>query len=379
MARRRPTQRPGARPEHPGITAEAGADPYPHHVPERVLGQRALNRALLARQRLLERASLPLPTAIERVGCVQDQYAPSGYLGLWSRVAGFERSALTTALERRRVVQATLMRMTIHLASRRDFWPIALALRQPRRLWWLRTSGRTGDERAMIETAGRVRDLLADGPRRRAEIVAELGLDTATWNGVGLWLDLVRVPPSGTWDRRRADLYGLAERWVGPPPDDLTPAGGTELLIRRYLAAFGPASAKDVMTFTGLGSTEITPALDRLRLRVFRDEGGGELLDVPRAPLPDPESAAPVRFLPTWDATLLVQARRTQILPDDLRPRVFHVRAPQSVATFLVDGQVAGTWRHEGGRVVTAPFARLSRAVRIELEGEAERLAAFMA
>jgi hypothetical protein len=344
-----------------------------------VLGERALNRALLARQGLLERASLPLPVAIERIGCVQDQYAPSGYIGLWSRLAGFERAALTTALERRRVVQATLMRMTIHLASRRDFWPIALALRQPRRDWWLRATGRAGDERAMVEAAGRVRDLLADGPRRRSGIVSELGLDSGTWNGVGLWLDLVRVPPSGTWDRRRADLYGLAEQWVGPPPDGFTAAAGTELLIRRYLAAFGPASASDVTAFTGLGPATIGPALERMRLRMFRDERGGALHDVARAPLPDPATPAPVRFLPTWDATLLVHARRTQILPEPLRSRVFHVRAPQSVATFLVDGRVAGTWRHEGGRVVTEPFARLSDEIRDELEGEAERLAGFIA
>ncbi|MGZ8630921.1 MAG: winged helix DNA-binding domain-containing protein [Actinomycetota bacterium] len=346
---------------------------------ERILGERALNRALLARQLLLDRSAMPLPAAIERVSCVQDQYAPSGYLGLWSRVAGLERSALTTALERRRVIQATMMRMTIHLTSRRDFWPLALALRQPRRDGWLRATRRTGDERAMIAAARRVRDLLADGPRRRAEIVTELGLDAGTWNGVGLWLDLVRVPPSGTWERRRADLFGMAEEWLGSPPDGLTPADGVELLVRRYLAAFGPASVKDVVSFTGLSPTAIAPALERLRLRRFRDERGGELLDVPRAPLPDPETPAPVRFLPPWDATLLVHARRTQILPEPLRPRVFHVKVPQSVATFLVDGRVAGTWRHEAGRVVTEPFARLSKATAGELDAEAERLSAFMA
>ncbi|MGH2540528.1 MAG: DNA glycosylase AlkZ-like family protein, partial [Actinomycetota bacterium] len=246
----------------------------------RVLSERALNRALLARQLLLERAEAPVPKAIERIGCVQDQYAPSGYIGLWSRLSGFERPDLTSALERRRVVQATMMRTTIHLASRRDFWPIALAVRDARRAWWLRASRRPGDVRAMEEAARRVKGVLANGPGRRAAIMAELGLDATTWNGVGLWLDLVRVPPSGTWERRRADLYGLAEEWLGPPGDGLIAAGGVRLLVRRYLAAFGPASVKDVVGFTGLGATTIATALIGMRLRRFADERGGELVDL---------------------------------------------------------------------------------------------------
>ena len=344
----------------------------------RVLTERALNRALLARQLLLERAAMPVPRAVERIGCVQDQYAPSGYIGLWSRLVDFERPGLTAALERRRVVQATLMRTTIHLASRRDYWPIALAIRDARRTWWLRAARRPADAPAMEEAARRVQGMLADGPARRAGIMAELGLDATTWNGVGLWLDLVRVPPSGTWERRRADLYGLAEAWVGPPDEGLTPAAGAELLVRRYLAAFGPASVKDVVSFTGLGAETIATALAHIRLRRFRDERGGELVDLLRAPLPDPESPAPVRFLPTWDATLLAHTRRTQILPEPLRPRVFHVKVPQSVPTFLIDGQVAGTWRFEGGRVVPEPFGPIAGSVRNELADEAERLAAFM-
>jgi len=115
----------------------------------------------------------------------------------------------------------------------------------------------------------------------------------------------------------------------------------------------------------------------RLRLRHFRDERGGELLDLPRAPLPDPETPAPVRFLPTWEATLLVHARRTQILPETYRPLVFNTKTPHSVPTFLVDGAVAGTWRYEKGRIRLEPFAPLPRVVRRELEDESERLAAF--
>jgi hypothetical protein len=207
--------------------------------------------------------------------------------------------------------------------------------------------------------------------------MARLGLDTTTWNGVSLWLDLVRVPPSGTWDRRRADLFGLAEDWIGPT--DASPEEGGEHLVRRYLGGFGPASRADVASFAGLPPAVLRPAFERMKLRRFRDEQGGELLDVPRAPLPDPETPAPVRFLPTWDATLLVHARRTQILPERFRSSVFDTKTPHSVPTFTVDGQVAGTWRHERGTVRVQPFERLPGNVRREVEEEAERLTAFHA
>ena len=194
---------------------------------------------------------------------------------------------------------------------------------------------------------------------------------------MGLWTPLVRVPPSGTWEQRRADLYATADAWIGPSTS--TPAAGAAHLVRRYLAAFGPASAKDVQSFTGLAATTVREAIEGIPIRRFRTEDGGELLDVPRAPLPDPATPAPVRFLPTWDATLLVHARRTQILPERFRSEIFDVKTPHSVPTFLVHGHVAGTWRFEGGRVTTTAFEPLPRAVRRELAEEAARLAAFHA
>ena len=136
---------------------------------------------------------------------------------------------------------------------------------------------------------------------------------------------------------------------------------------------------KDIAGWAGVNLATIRPALERLSLRRFRDELGKELLDLPRAPLPDPETPAPPRFLPVWDATLLVHARRTGILPEEYRARIFNVRNPQSVNTFLVDGQVAGTWRHEQGRIELEPFGRLPKQARAELNQEAERLAAFHA
>jgi hypothetical protein len=344
-------------------------------VTERVLTQRELNRALLARQLLLERARTPLPRALERIGGIQAQYAPSMYIGLWSRLEGFERETLTRALERRSVAQGTLLRATIHLVSAADWWPWSVAIRDGRREWWIRTRRGRMDTRKAAAAARRLRRHLKKGPLRKSEIEELLGRESAL--GVGIFLDLVRVPPSGTWERRRADIYAAAEDWLGPPKVKRTHA--VDLLVRRYLSGFGPAPAKDIANWAGLPAGDVTAALARLKLRRFRDENGKELVDLPRGPLPDPETPAPVRFLPTWDATLLAHARRTQIVPEKYRERVFHVKVPQSVSTFLVDGQVAGTWRFESGRVRFAPFHKLDRATRRKLDDEAERLTAFHA
>jgi hypothetical protein len=261
-----------------------------------------------------------------------------------------------------------MMRTTIHMVSRRDFWLFAAAIREHRRAGWIRGFRRpAGDAAAAARKTAR---FLAGGPKRRAEIVDAIGLDNPTWYGVGLWLDLVRVPPFGTWEQPRADLYALATDWLGEPPA-VTEDEAVDHLVRRYLAAFGPASPADVASFTGIAPRALKPALARLSLRRFLDEGGKELLDVPRAPFPDADTPAPVRFLPAWDATLLVHARRTQILPERHRSRVFNTKTPHSIHTFLVDGQVAGSWRFETGRVVLDPFDRLSQRTRREVEEEA--------
>src|SRR6185503_16494407 len=206
---------------------------------ERVLTARELNRALLARQSLLGRRRLPLPRAAEAMGCVQAQYAPSTYVGLWSRLEGLEREAVTRALERRSLVQATLMRNTIHVVSRSDYWPLVIAIREERR------------------AGERLRRFLAGEPRTQKEIAAE-GLWVA---GVGWWTELVRVPPSGTWERRRADLYGLAEDWVGPEPE-LAEVDARRHLVRRYLGAFGPAPAKDIANWAGMRVGALAEAIE---------------------------------------------------------------------------------------------------------------------
>ena len=340
---------------------------------ERVLAERELNRALLERQFLLTRKKVSVPKTLERIGGIQAQYAPSIYIGLWSRLAGFQLDALTNALERRTVVQGTLMRATIHLVSAGDFGPMSAGIRDARRKAWLDYRRGTFSEDEVKEAAATVRKRLKAGEQERKALME--GMNNALFNGANVWLDIVRVPPSGTWERRRADLYALADDWLGP--SRASAADGRELLVRRYLQGFGPAAPKEISDWAGLKVRPVEEAVAGMELRRLRDEGGGLLVDLPRAPLPSGDEPAPVRFLPTWDATLLVHARRTQILPEEHRAKVFNSKTPHSVPTFTVDGQVAGSWRYEKGRVGLSPFGRLTKEIRAEVEAEAERLAAL--
>ena len=270
------------------------------------------------------------------------------------------------------MVNTSLFRATIHVVSKRDFWPLAVAIGRPNGPGGCGCAARVPVERELEAAADELRALMASGPRRHEELVRNVGQG---WGMVGPWLELVRVPPSGTWEQRRAHIFQTAERWIGV--DDVAFDDALDHLVRRYLGGFGPASPADIAKWAGLKPRDLEPALARLRPRRFRADDGTELVDLPRAPLPDPETAAPVRFLPTWDATLLVHARRTGILPERYRPLIFSTRTPHSVGTLLVDGAVAGTWRYADGRVHTTPFERVPRATQRELREEAERLSVF--
>lgn len=344
----------------------------------KTLTARDLNRSLLARQLLLERASVPLPRSLERVGGIQAQYAPSSYIGLWSRLEEFAMGSLDRALERRSVVQGTLMRTTIHLVSARDYPVLVAGVRESRRESWLKGHRGRASRNQIEQGATKARRMLGDRIVQRKELVELVG-GTVVWSGVGGWVDLLRAPPSGTWKRRRADLYVAADHWLGA--SNATEEEGLELLLKRYLGGFGPARLADAANWAGMAPKRLQPAAERLRLRRFEDEEGKELLDLPRAPLPPPKTRAPVRFLPVWDATLLAHARRTEILPEEYRSFVFSTKTPQSVNTFLVDGAVAGTWRVKSTRknaeILVEPFEKLPAKAKKELQSEAEGLVRF--
>ena len=268
---------------------------------ERVLTARDLNRALLARQLLLVRSKLPLTKAVERVGGIQAQYAPSSYIGLWSRIDGFALDDLTRALERRRVVQGTLLRSTIHLVPARDYWAFALGSRAARQEAWLRFDKKRLSKADMTAAAKEARKALAGRVEHRDELLAlarkrDPERPTHLWNGLSAWLELVRAPPSGTWKRRRADLYALADEWLGPPT--VTPEEGVRApppplprCVRpcqaRRCGELGRARSRRARA--GGRAPEATPLPGR---------GGPILLDLPRAPLPGGSATAPVRFLP---------------------------------------------------------------------------------
>jgi Winged helix DNA-binding domain len=337
-------------------------------VRERTLTVRDLNRATLARQLLLERRRLPVLRALERVAGLQAQWAPAPYVGLWTRVAGFRRETLERALLREQAVRAVLMRGTVHLVSHRDYELLGSAVALPS---WVRSES--------AELAERVHDSLLEfgrEPRTRGEVMAWLreqhGIDHD--GGAGFWYALRTVgrlthaPASGTWKQPRETRYVLINH------EQVDPVPAREHLVRRYLGAFGPSTRADIAEWSGLRVRDLEPALEALEpLRRFRDERGRELLDLPRAPLPDGNTRVPVRFLPRYDNLVLSHADRTRVITDEHRRTVIH-GGGMVEATFLVDGFVAGLWRVESGRLRLEPFAPLPRAWRREVEDEAARL-----
>lgn len=272
------------------------------------------------------------------------------------------------------------MRSTVHTVSRADYPLLLAGVRAARREWWLRVVRHEASGLDMNVVVGIVRERLTRGAARTAELKALLAanhIPAIAWSGLGLWLEMVRVPPSGTWERRLADLYGLADEWRGT--SKATEAEGLELLVRRYLGGFGPAKVADIASWAGLPPAKVVPVVERLPLRRFRDEAGGVLFDLTRGALPDADARAPVRFLLTFEALTMIHARRTQVMPEQYRPIVFSTKTPHSMPVFLVDGAVAGTWRYEVGRVRVDPFEPIPRGARRELDEEAKALAAFHA
>ena len=356
-----------------------------------VLTLRELNRAMLARQLLLERARVGVVPAIERLAALQAQWAPSPYIALWSRLKDFRREKLWSAIERHEVIRARLMRGTLHLVSAGDFYSYAVATQDLQRGAWNRLQvGRGVDPRKVAELA----TAFAREPRPKEEVLehvqerigTKLGgpFNWLVWRFVSAHADLVTAPPGGHWEYGGTDApYVAARHWIARgerPPEEKA----LELLIRRCLAAFGPATLADVAQFAGQVPPRVRPALERIAstLRTFSDEQGRLLYDLPRAPRPDGAAPAPVRFLPRYDELLISYAHRDRVIAPAHRRAVYSKNAIVE-AVVMVDGFAAGTWKLDRAKDTAVlgitPFAPLARRDRAAVDAEGRRLLSFLA
>ena len=340
-------------------------------MPERVLTLRELNRAMLARQLLLERKRVGPAALIERLVGMQAQWPSAPYVGIWTRTTGFRREALERELARGTVVKATVMRQTLHLVTPRDYALIRAAMSETNFPWESAAAKRLARSLRAFAAAGSVTTAEALAYLERKHGLKDLAARRA-WRAARASAHLMHHHETALWNARPEGRFvAIAE------PERLVPVEARAEMLRRYLGAFGPSTRKDINLWSMMHMPEIDAALALLDLRRFRDEQGRELLDVPRAPLPEGDMPAPPRFLPKWDNVLLAHADRSRILPHPHRKLIIGKNGDVA-PTFLVDGFVAGTWRLEKGRVVLEPFAKLSRATRSELEDEAARLEAFV-
>ena len=340
---------------------------------DRVLSLRELNRALLARQLLLQRRKLSVQAAVERICAIQAQWPQSPYIALWTRLIGFRKEQLTRALEEKRVVNSQLFRITLHITSARDYPYYAAA--------WLPAARDTTPgvtTKQLDELSALVQKAATKRPVTQAEVeeLAAEGMRGFRWRTRTL-APLLHLPPSGTWSHYGRVKLRAMQAHLGvelPARED-----GAEHLVQSYLAAFGPATQQDLLRFAGVRVGDVRAGLDRLELRTFRDDRGRVLLDLPRAPLPDGDTPAPIRFLPKWDSSLLGYAppERTRILPEKYRPTVIRKNG-DVIPTVLVDGFVAAGWNVDRkGKLEISPLRRLTKAERTEIDAEGERLVEF--
>jgi hypothetical protein len=353
-----------------------------------VLSQRALNRATLARQMLLERRKATVTQAIEKLAGLQAQAPNPPYIGLWSRLEGFRREQLTEALKKRRVVRMSTMRATLHLMAASDAlaWRPLLEPVHQRGLAGEHARALEGIDRAAVVKAGWA--LLREGPLTGSELGQALA---ARWKDrqpaslaalIRNNLPLVHLPPAGNWNSHQSAQLQPIGQWLGESAAGAAAATQDDLLLR-YLAAFGPATLADAGAWSGLTGWKAVAERLRPQLRMFTGEQGQELFDLPRAPRPGPDTPAPPRLVAEWDNLLLSHADRSRVMSEAHRSRVFTVNGIVR-GTVLLDGFVAGTWKIERAKknaatVVLEPFARWSQADRLGVQEEAMRLLAFAA
>ncbi|HYO76251.1 MAG TPA: winged helix DNA-binding domain-containing protein [Thermoanaerobaculia bacterium] len=341
-----------------------------------MLTKRALNRALLARQLLLERASIDAKTAVAQLAALQAQVPKPPYLALWSRLAAFTRDDLHAAIANRQLVRGTMMRATLHLATVDDFMAWRAAL-QPVLARTAQSIAKTEyDVDALCATA---REFFDEQPRTFDELRDEFpkGDERLMAYAVRMHLPLLMVPDDSTWSYPPNAAFAVAEtftrRKIG------TNAAPHELVLR-YLDAFGPATPADFQNWSGLkGARSVFDEL-RPQLETFRDGKKRELFDVPNAPRPDEETAAPIRLLPEFDSAILGHDDRSRIIADEHRPRVV-TKNLRILATILVDGFVAGTWavkrKSKSATLTITPFVKLDKRTRAALVDEGEKMVAF--
>ncbi|MEU1036341.1 winged helix DNA-binding domain-containing protein [Streptomyces mirabilis] len=348
------------------------------------LDTRALNRATLARQLLLDHADLSVLDAVAHLCGLQAQEPQEPYVGLWSRLRAFEPAGLSDLLTGRSVVRTHLMRRTVHLLTADD----ALAWRSRHdamlRQRVLGTYRRELDGIDLDELAAAGRAVMSDDePRSMTQLARALAERWPTPGPralgemlIAALVPMAQLPPRGLWRKkagvRNVPLSSWLGREIDPPTEDRSDPVG-QALVRRYLAAFGPAASADLRAWCGLAGLPAAVAAIREELVTFRDERGRELLDLPGLPRPDPDTPAPVRYLPAFDNALLGYHDRGRIVDDTHRGL-----SVAGARVVLVDGRVAATWNVEAGAVNVTPLRRFSSAERTAVAEQGEELASFL-
>jgi hypothetical protein len=349
---------------------------------DRILTLRELNRATLARQMLLERETIPVPAAVERLVALQAQAALPPYVGLWTRLKDFQRDDLAQPIEQHEIVKATFLRATLHILTAADYLRFRTAVQPALTEGWTAIVKKRKMSFDLNDLLAQARAYIGEKPRTFAQMsdwLAEWMPDEdvgAMRYGVRTHLPLVQVPVSTGWSYPGTPEFTLADAWLSQPiPEE----DHLRELVFRYLAAFGPASAADMQTWSGLKKLKVMFEKLKPELVVYKDENRRDLFDLPDRPMPD--SDAPVRFLPEFDNLLLSHSNRTRVVADEHRKGVY-LPGLRVAATILVDGFVAGAWKIEkqkgAAALVIQPFVSVTRAQRVALVAEGEKLVRFV-